>query len=214
MCLPGLLLTSSTTADASFAPWWGVPVVAGVFLLLGGFLTFIYAHRSEKTKFDRARQETVRKDALDTGLAMLAAGSAIRDFALVNLRRNPADVVFRVAEKGKALVETFTDASRRFSIMMPPDFQDAYEGYMQATLVLLVPPFQRPGQELMLNRQVKHERELVTKLRAMRGLSPLAFSSDADFSSLNVEELVVQGLIQDTESQKDEADKRPRSGER
>ena len=124
------------------------------------------------------------------------------------------DGSFRVAEKGKALVETFTDASRRFSIMMPPDFQDAYEGYMQATLVLLVPPFQRPGQELMLNRQVKHERELVTKLRAMRGLSPLAFSSDADFSSLNVEELVVQGLIQDTESQKDEADKRPRSGER
>lgn len=32
------------------APWWGVPVVAGAFLIIGGLLTFMYTYANERRK--------------------------------------------------------------------------------------------------------------------------------------------------------------------
>ncbi|WP_104087533.1 hypothetical protein [Cryobacterium sp. N19] len=183
-------------------PWWAVPIVAGAFLLIGGFLTYLYSRRNEKSKSDRAQKEKLDEDVLTTGLAMLSAGAEIRNFGLLTLRRSPSESTKLAAERAASLVENFTTTSRRFSITMPPEFQADFDAYLGASSMLLIPPFQRPGQELMLNRQTKHERELVTRLRAMRSLKRLTFSRDADFGSINAEEMLAKGMAQDAAAEK------------
>ena len=43
-------MVPSALAATAAAPWWGVPVVAGAFLLLGGLLAAVYGRRNESKK--------------------------------------------------------------------------------------------------------------------------------------------------------------------
>lgn len=63
--------------SASTAPWWGVPVIAGVFLLLGASLTFIYNTASERRRQSREDRAEARKQAQrwDDQLRELAASA-------------------------------------------------------------------------------------------------------------------------------------------
>lgn len=193
------IVLNQIVSSADSAPWWGVPAIAGAFLLIGGLLTYIYTRHTERTKAQRAQQEKWDEDLLLTGLALLAEGERVRNVALLTLRRTPSESLNLITEQGMSLVDGFTKASRRFSITMPQHFQGDYDGYIMWTLMLVTPPFQRPGQELALQRQVEFERALVTRLRATRRLSPLSFPSAPEFGKLDAETILAQGLKQDRE---------------
>lgn len=180
------------------APWWGVPAVAGAFLLIGGFLTYLYARHAERTKADRAQADKLHEDVIETGLAMLAAGAQVRDLGLLTLRRSPTDSMMLIV-KSRPKIDEFNIAARRFSITMPVDFQDDFKEYVGSASMLVIPPYQRPGQELMLSRQAKAERDLITRLRALRRLKPLQFEGAPDFGALPVNDILKEGLAQDAE---------------
>ncbi len=180
------------------APWWGVPAVAGAFLLIGGFLTYLYARHSERTKADRAQIDKLHEDVIDTGLAMLAAGAEVRDLGVLTLRRSPSDSMMLIV-KNKSRIDEFNVAARRFSITMPVEYQEDFKAYVGSASMLMVPPYQRPGQELMLSRQAKAERDLITRLRALRNLKPLVFTGDPDYAALPADDLLEKGLAQDAE---------------
>lgn len=184
------------------APWWGVPAIAGAFLLIGGFLTYLYARHTEKAKQDRAQQEKWSEDVLSTGLAMLAAGERIRKQGLLSLRRGTAENLKMMAENGMSLMDEITIAARRFNVTMPQEFQSDFDGYLMWSLMIMAPPFQRPGQELALNNQTKFERALVTRLRATRKLAPLVFDGEADFGSLDAESLLAEAVASDLNAER------------
>jgi hypothetical protein len=188
------------------APWWGVPAIAGAFLLIGGFLTYLYARHTERTKADRVRTDKLHEDVNATGLLMLAAGAKVRDLGLLTLRRSPTESMVLIV-KNKSTIEEFNVAARRFSITMPPDFQEHFTKYVGSTSMLAVPPYQHPGQVLMLNHQATAERHLITGLRALRKLKPLEYRGDPDFGSVPFEDLLADGLAQDAEYEQSVATK-------
>jgi len=190
------------------APWWGVPAIAGAFLLIGGFLTYLYARHTEKAKQDRAQQEKWAEDVLSTGLAMLAAGERIRKHGLLSLRRGAVENLKLMAENGMPLMDEITIAARRFNVTMPQEFQSDFDGYLMWSLMIMTPPFQRPGQELALNNQAKFERALVTRLRATRKLTPLQFDGEADFGSLRPEVLLAEAVASDLDAERRASERR------
>lgn len=206
---PTIVLNQIVSSGDS-APWWGVPAIAAAALLVGGFLTYLYARHTERTKADRAQKEKLDEDILTSGLEMLAAGERIRKLGLLTLRRRPSESVLLVTEQGMGLIDGITDAGRRFNITMPQEFQADFDGYLLWSLMLMSPPYQRPGQELALNNQVKFERSLVTRLRAMRKLTPLVFPGQAEFGTLRPEEMLADAFASDidAERQMDEANKK------
>lgn len=129
---------------------------------------------------------------------MLAAGAQVRDLGLLTLRRSPTDSMMLIV-KSRPKIDEFNVAARRFSITMPVDFQDDFKEYVGSASGLLVPPYQRPGQELMLSRQAKAERDLITRLRALRRLTPLQYEGAADFAARSVDDLLEEGFAQDAE---------------
>lgn len=198
--MPSPLLIEVAGGEA--APWWGVPLIAGAFLLIGGFLTYLYSRNSDNRKAQREQEAQLHDSIVEAGLAMIAAGSDVRTFALRMLRRKPLEVMVEIAKEGIPLTERLSSAARHFNITMPPEYKQDYDGYLMASLMLLTPPFQRPGQELMLNKQTEHERSLINRLRALRRLKPLVYDKPADFGSIHGEAMAAYGIASDLEAER------------
>lgn len=74
------------------APWWGVPVVAGVFLLLGGVLGFVFNRINEDRKVKRERSERYHADVLSTCTQLVVHVDTVADRGYVIaalLKRDP-----------------------------------------------------------------------------------------------------------------------------
>ncbi|MBV1778682.1 hypothetical protein KRR55_06090 [Paeniglutamicibacter sp. ABSL32-1] len=61
------------------APWWGVPLLAGFFLLVGSMITFLSLRASDKRKAERDKAERIMMDTRSVGLEYLAAVEALVD---------------------------------------------------------------------------------------------------------------------------------------
>lgn len=58
------------------APWWGVPTVAGLFLIIGGVLSFLSTNLSDKRKALQAEESTKRAQELQHRKELQAAAAA------------------------------------------------------------------------------------------------------------------------------------------
>jgi len=170
---PSISPLVEAAASAGAAPWWGVAVVAGSFLLLGGFLTFLFTRSNEDRKADRERRAMWEADVLERGVELLVAGEKMRDLGLMTLPRGATEAANIVAKRGMATVEAVNTAARRFMLVMPNSLEATFKAYMSWTMLLVLPPFQREGQLHALDEQLKANRELVAALRALRNLPPL-----------------------------------------
>jgi hypothetical protein len=59
------------------APWWGVPVVAGAFLLIGGLLTFLFNFALDRARARRESRQRWDGALLEAGAELLQTAQAI-----------------------------------------------------------------------------------------------------------------------------------------
>lgn len=155
------------------APWWGIPVVAGGFLILGSVLSFLFTMRTEDRKSKREAKQQADQLLLDAGAELLAAGDLIREVGLKALPRSTAEFVEVLAAESNTVSKAFQVASRRFSFIMPSSYESDFKDYVKYTVMLLVPPFETPGQSAMLDQQHDASVSLVARMRKLRGLDSL-----------------------------------------
>jgi hypothetical protein len=71
-------LTAAAVAEVvTAAPWWGVPVIAGCFLLIGASLAFLSTLASDKRKAKRDKAERIMIDTRSVGLEFLEAADVL-----------------------------------------------------------------------------------------------------------------------------------------
>ena len=169
------------------APWWAVPLIAGCFLLLGGYLTFLLTRANDKTKFERERTSRGDSEIVELGAELLTAGHAVRDVGLLSLNRESDDYATVVMTRGKPALDTFVLASNRFQLVYPPAMKETLGTYLQWTMALLLPPYNRPGQLHALTEQRKSSHALLNALRAIQGREPLTLKAESDTLIENVE---------------------------
>lgn len=160
-------------------PWWGAPVIAGAFLLLGGAGTFLYTllQESRKRKLDqRGKNED---DLVACGAELLESGRKVRDLGMLRFNRTTEQYAKMVAERAPQLMDRLHLAASRFSLVMPNELEKSFQEYLAWSSMLLVPPFGEPGMELAVNRQSQASRALTDEIRKNRGLDGLAKKSEA-----------------------------------
>lgn len=186
----------------SEAPWWGVPAIAGGFLLLGGFLSFLFARWNESSKHKRERDAQAVKELVELGAQVILAANAVRDIGLIGLRRSVTEFTPIVATKGGPAFDEFSLATARFRLVMPLEMNEAMTEVAKYTLILLVPPFSQPGQEWALGEQSQAIRAFTNALRELQGHRPFGavdknpnYVSEASKSlSLLADELLEEDL--------------------
>src|SRR5579885_1893176 len=62
------------------APWWGVPLLAGTFLLLGAVIAFVSTYFSDRRKLAREDQRQWDKEIRDLYMQMSAQCALITQF--------------------------------------------------------------------------------------------------------------------------------------
>lgn len=74
-----LLLLAQAAGTTESAPWWGVPVVAGGFLLIGALLGHQFSKRQEDRKAERALAERYMDQRLEHCSDLLEAARTVKD---------------------------------------------------------------------------------------------------------------------------------------
>lgn len=164
-------------------PWWGVPVIAGLFLLTGGFLTFLFTRSNDARKAAREQAATWSEDLLDRGARLLDAADTVRSLGLLSLNRTSSQFAQLVSTSGKVAAEAIVVSSRRVALVMPPEWQDDLNELVVWTMMIVTPPFQNEGQLFALQKQLEATRTFESRLRKLRRLAPLR-RGDSDHSWL------------------------------
>lgn len=186
-----------TAANGSEAPWWGIPAVAGGFLILGSVLSFLFTMKTEDRKSKREARQQANQLLLDAGAELLAAGDLVRDVGLKALNRSTKEFVEVLNVESYTVSRAFQVASRQFSFIMPSSYESDFKDYAKHTVMLLVPPFEAPGQSATLDQQHEASVALVTRLRTLRGLDSLERGSATHADTVSLAKQAVEQVRSD-----------------
>lgn len=160
-----------------------MPVIAGLFLLAGGLLTFLFTRSNDDRKASREQTAAWNEDLLDRGAQLLDAADAVRGVGLLSLNRTSSQFARVVSTRGMAAAEELIPKSRRVALVMPPDWESDLKDLVGWTTMVITPPFQNEGQLFALQKQLEATRAFENRLRRLRRLEPLE-QKDTDHSWL------------------------------
>lgn len=158
------------------APWYGVPAVAGIFLLLGGYLTYLLNRANEKRRIGTERDNALTEELMEHAAELIALGREFSALGQKTISTSLPDFFPELVERSTALIGEHSVVYNRFRLAMPQSIQKAVITYSTACISLTVPPFDKPSMTMRLERHVRAEQELVNALRRLRGLTDLETS--------------------------------------
>ncbi len=158
------------------APWWGVPAVAGFFLLLGGYLTFLLNRANEKRRLMTERDNALTDELMEHAAELIALGHRFSALGQKIIVTSLEQFLPELVEQSTDLIRKHSVLYNRFRLAMPRSIQRAVVAYSAACISLTVPPFDKGTMTVRLESHVRAEQELVNALRRLRGLADLEVS--------------------------------------
>ena len=158
--------------DPITAPWWGVPVVAGLFLLIGAFIGFLFNRANENHKFARERNLERALQVVNTGTDLLTTAAEVRRLAADAIGRGD-DAMSHIAADSQETLDTYLRASSRFTLVMPVDAAHLRANLDAASILLSDPIFEVGGIRRLIHEQDKASRAVTNLIRKHQGIPPL-----------------------------------------
>lgn len=189
-------------SNSGGTPWWGAAVITGGFLLLGGVLTYLFARKNEKTKFERELTSKNNAEVAELGAELITSGNKIKDIALLALSRPLTDFMQLLIDRGKPAWDTFALISNRFRLAYPLSMEEELKRYMTTTMSLMLPPFEQPAQLRAIEEHEAASHALMNALRILQGREPIEARVDKSTlientkqsTSILIDELVGEAL--------------------
>lgn len=161
------------TSSVADSPWWGTPVIAGCFLIIGALITFGLNLLGESRR-DRRAQEVANETAMqDAAANLLHVGRLINNLA-GRAHHRPADrAAALVSKEGYPLVEEFQRHMGAFTLLAPVSIDAVFKQYAASTMALLNSLLERDLVLQLINHQVRAQADFIDALRQRKGLGPL-----------------------------------------
>lgn len=162
------------------APWWGVAVIAGSFLLVGGFLSYLWTRSADKRRADTERTNALTEELLEFAAELITLGSKFAGLGQKSLVAPLADFLPELVDENTKLIAQHSMLFNRFRLVMPQSIQKTVVAYSAACISLTLPPFDEKTMTPRLNNYIRSEQALVNDLRRLRGLTDLKTTGDLD----------------------------------
>jgi len=162
------------------APWWGVPVIAGLFILLGGYLSYLWARSNEKRRLDSEHRHVLTTELMEFSAELIALGSKFSTLGERSLVTPLEEFLPELIDESTDLIAQHSIIFNRFRLVMPQSIQKTVVTYSAACVSLTFPPFDEKTMTPRLNHYVQSEQALVNALRRLRGLTDLEIRGDLD----------------------------------
>jgi hypothetical protein len=162
------------------APWWGVPVIAGGFLIVGGFLSYLWTRSNDKRRGDRERSDALTEELVELTAEFVALGSKFSTLAEKSLVTPLDEFLPELVHESTELIGQHSVLFNRARLVMPQSIQLAVQKYSAACISLTFPPFGESSMTPRMNNYVQSEQDLVNALRRLRGLTDLVTTGGID----------------------------------
>jgi len=163
----------SAIGVATPAPWWGVPVVAGIFLLVGAVLGFVFNRANDKRKAAHERDEALAQETLDLAAQFLELGNRFAKLGRKSVSQPIDDFLPTLVEETTKLMDEHGLLFTRFRLVMPKSLDPLLRRYAGLTVALVVPPFDHDSMWMRLDLHSEVQGKFINALREIRGLSGL-----------------------------------------
>lgn len=152
------------------APWWGVPLMAGIFLLIGALVAFLSTRASDGRKAKRDKAERIMIDTRAVGLEYLDAATRLAEVVKSQesaLQALPSNEY--LAAIHDALID-LREKWRKLELFAQEEALDTGRALFNACIVLMVPGSQ-VGQTADSLREFEEEKlQFINTLRAASGV--------------------------------------------
>ncbi|NHW45965.1 hypothetical protein HAV21_03510 [Paenarthrobacter sp. MSM-2-10-13] len=125
------------------APWWGVPLMAGVFLLIGAVIAFLSTRASDNRKAKRDKAERIMIDTRSVGLEYLEAATHLAEVVKGQESEHRA---LPSSEYLLAIHDALIDLRakwRKFELFAQEDALKTGQALFNACLILMIPGFEK-----------------------------------------------------------------------
>ena len=159
-------------AVTDVAPWWGVPVVAGCFLMVGAVLGFVFNRSNETKKFTREREVDRTAQLVTAGTDLLTAAAEVRTLVADSIGKRDWARDHIEADENRAL-DFYLHAANRFALVMPVEAAETLSNLSAIVLLTANPIFDAASLKLLLHEHDEKASAITNLLRKNLGLEPL-----------------------------------------
>lgn len=152
------------------APWWGVPLMAGVFLLIGAVIAFLSTRASDSRKAKRDKAERIMIDTRSVGLEYLEAATHMAEVVKSQAsehRALPSNEYFVAIHD--ALID-LRAKWRKFELFAQEDALKTGQGLFNACLILMIPGFDEEEVTASIRDFESEKLNFINTLRAASGV--------------------------------------------
>lgn len=152
------------------APWWGVPLMAGVFLLIGAVIAFLSTRASDNRKAKRDKAERIMIDTRAVGLEYLEAATHMAEVVKAQESEHRA---LPSNEYIVAIHDALIDLRakwRKFELFAQEDAMRTGQALFNTCLILMIPGFEKEEVAESIRDFEREKLNFINTLRAASGV--------------------------------------------
>ncbi|MDR6794732.1 hypothetical protein J2X12_004120 [Pseudarthrobacter oxydans] len=155
------------------APWWGVPLLAGLFVIIGALVTFISTKASDKRKAKREDKVRVATESTESASTFMEQAARIEKAVAQQLTLSHVKFQGDYMNDIAALLEELDTAWTKFELVADKELLQPGKDLFAATIAMALPDLTEESTSHFRGEYHRKHLALVNALRVMNGVDPI-----------------------------------------
>jgi hypothetical protein len=155
------------------APWWGVPLLAGLFVIIGAAVTFFSTMTSDRRKAKREDKVRVATGSTESASSFLEQAARIEKAVAQQLTLSHVKFQGDYLNDIAALLEDLDTAWTKFELVADKELLQPGKDLFAATIAMALPDLSEESTSHFRGEYHRKHLALVNALRAMNGVEPV-----------------------------------------
>lgn len=155
------------------APWWGVPLLAGLFVIIGALVTFISTKASDKRRARREDKVRIATESTESASKLLEEAGRIEKAVAQQQTLSHAKFQGDYLNDIATLLEDLDTAWTKFELVADKELIQPGKDLFAATIAMALPDLSEESTSRFRGEYQRKHHALVNALRVMNGVEPI-----------------------------------------
>lgn len=155
------------------APWWGVPLLAGLFVIIGALVTFISTKASDKRKAKREDKVRIATESTESASKLLEEAGRIEKAVAQQMTLSHVKFQGDYLNEVSALIDDLDSAWTKFELVADKDLLHPGGELFAAAIALSLPDLSEESTSRFRGEYHRKHLALVNALRVINGVEPI-----------------------------------------
>lgn len=155
------------------APWWGVPLLAGLFVIIGAAVTYFSTRASDKRKVKREDKVRIATESTESASKLMEEAARIEKLVAQQQTLSHAKFQGDYLNEITALLEDLDSAWTKFELVADKDLLQPGKDLFAAAIAVALPDLSEESTSHFRGEYHRKHLALVNALRAINGVEPI-----------------------------------------